>query len=150
MFFGHDLKLQTGFTENSEPVLIIIPFCLALMRLKVFRVVNPVSRNLNEIFIFEIFEFSTDGPSVDHRWPPMGKPSCNLIFPHRWPPVLHRWPLVGYHGLSVPEPIYKFIFFPIEALRNWELSQAAACDGNFYQITLEGDNSNPPPGVLPI
>ena len=30
------------------------------------------------------------------------------------------------------------------------LSQAAACDGNFYQITLEGDNSNPPPGVLPI
>ena len=30
------------------------------------------------------------------------------------------------------------------------VSQAAACDGNFYQITLEGDNSNPPPGVLPI
>ena len=30
------------------------------------------------------------------------------------------------------------------------VSQAAACDGNFYQITLEGDNSIPPPGVLPI
>ena len=30
------------------------------------------------------------------------------------------------------------------------VSQAAACDGNFYQITLERDNSNPPPGVLPI
>ena len=30
------------------------------------------------------------------------------------------------------------------------VSPVAACDGNFYQITLEGDNSNPPPGVLPI
>ena len=30
------------------------------------------------------------------------------------------------------------------------LSQAAACDGNFYQISLEGDNSNPRPGVLSI
>ena len=30
------------------------------------------------------------------------------------------------------------------------LSQAAACDGNFYQTTLEGDNSNPTSGVLPI
>ena len=30
------------------------------------------------------------------------------------------------------------------------VSQAAACDGNLYRITLEGDNSNPPPGVLPI
>ena len=30
------------------------------------------------------------------------------------------------------------------------VSQADACDGNFYQITSEGDNSNPPPGVLPI
>ena len=29
---------------------------------------------LNEIFTFEIFEFSTDGPSVDHQWPPVGKP----------------------------------------------------------------------------
>ena len=32
MFFGHDLKLQTGFTETSDPVLIIFPFRLALMR----------------------------------------------------------------------------------------------------------------------
>ena len=71
MFFGHDLKLQTGFTENSEPVLIIIPFCLALMRLKVFRVVNPVSRNFERNFHFRNFR------------------------------IFHRWPLVGYHGLSV-------------------------------------------------
>ena len=39
-FFGHDLKLQTGFTETSELILIIFPFGLVLMRLKVFRVVN--------------------------------------------------------------------------------------------------------------
>ena len=71
MFFGHDLKLQTGFTETSEPVLIIIPFCLALMRLKVFRVVNPVSRNFEQNFHFRNFR------------------------------IFHRWPLVGYHGLSV-------------------------------------------------
>ena len=32
MFFGYDLKLQTGCTEISEPALIIFPFCLALMR----------------------------------------------------------------------------------------------------------------------
>ena len=62
MFFGDDLKLQTGFTETSEPVLIIFPFCLALMRLKVFRVVNlQLVEILNEIFIFEIFTFSTGG-----------------------------------------------------------------------------------------
>ena len=30
------------------------------------------------------------------------------------------------------------------------VSQAATCDGNYYQILLEGDNTNPPPGVLPI
>ena len=30
------------------------------------------------------------------------------------------------------------------------VSQAAACDGNYYQILLEGDNTNPPPGTLPI
>ena len=30
------------------------------------------------------------------------------------------------------------------------VSQAAACDGNLYQNSLVGDNSNPPPGVLPI
>ena len=30
------------------------------------------------------------------------------------------------------------------------VSQAAACDGNYYQILVEGDNTNPPPGVLPI
>ena len=46
-----------------------------------------------------------------HRWsiggPPVGKPPCNLIFPHRWPPVVHRWPVVGYHGLSVREKIIQ-------------------------------------------
>ena len=30
------------------------------------------------------------------------------------------------------------------------VSQAAACDGNYYQILVEGDNTNPPPGVLSI
>ena len=30
------------------------------------------------------------------------------------------------------------------------LSQAAACDGNYYQIPQEYVESNPPPGVLPI
>ena len=30
------------------------------------------------------------------------------------------------------------------------VSQAAACDGNYYQILVEGDNTNPPPGVLKI
>ena len=60
MSFGHDLKLQAGFTETSEPVLIMFPFCSALMRLKVFRVVNLLLEILYEIFIFEIFEFTTD------------------------------------------------------------------------------------------
>ena len=31
-----------------------------------------------------------------------------------------------------------------------QVSQAAACDGNYYQILVDGDNTNPPPGVLPI
>ena len=30
------------------------------------------------------------------------------------------------------------------------LSQAAACDGNYYQIPEDGNNMNPMPGVLPI
>ena len=30
------------------------------------------------------------------------------------------------------------------------VSQAAACDGNYYQIPQEYVESNPPPGVLPI
>ena len=30
------------------------------------------------------------------------------------------------------------------------LSQAAACDGNYYQIPEDGNNVNPMPGVLPI
>ena len=30
------------------------------------------------------------------------------------------------------------------------VSQAAACDGNYYQIPQENAESNPPPGVLPI
>ena len=29
-------------------------------------------------------------------------------------------------------------------------SQAAACHGNYYQILLEGDNTNPRPGTLPF
>ena len=67
--FGHDLKLQTGFTETSEPVLIIFPFSLASMRLKVFRVVNlQLLEILNEIFIFEIFEFSKIASEGGHRW----------------------------------------------------------------------------------
>ena len=28
--------------------------------------------------------------------------------------------------------------------------QAAACDGNYYQILVEGDNTNQPTGVLPV
>ena len=31
-----------------------------------------------------------------------------------------------------------------------KVSQAAACDGNYYQIPQEYIESNPPPGVLPI
>ena len=114
MFFGHDLKLQTGFTETSEPVLIIFPFSLVLIRLKVFRVVNPVAKNFERNFHFRNFR-------IFHRWtiggPPVGKPSCNLIFPHRWPPVVHRWPLVGYHGLSVREGLFKKLL-NITVLRN--------------------------------
>ena len=36
--------------------------------------------------------------------------------------------------------------------RSWYglLSQAAACDGNYYQIPQENAESNPPPEVLPI
>ena len=49
---------------------------------------------LNEIFTFEIFEFSTDDPSVDHRWLPVGKPPPKLISPHRWSPM-------DFPGLSV-------------------------------------------------
>ena len=37
----------------------------------------------------------------------------------------------------------KFVIIPCYEVLN--LSQAAACDGNFYQISLEGDSSNPPP-----
>ena len=33
---------------------------------------------------------------------------------------------------------------------NHPLSQAAACDGVYYQITSENDINNPAPGVLPI
>ena len=31
----------------------------------------------------------------------------------------------------------------------WMMSQAAACDGNLYQITTEGYEHLPEPGVLP-
>ena len=56
---------------------------------------------LNKIFTFEIFEFSSDGSSVDHRWPPVGKPPRKLIFPQRWSLVVHRWPPMDFPGLSV-------------------------------------------------
>ena len=97
MFFGHDLKLQKGFTETSEPVLVIFPFCLALMRLKVFRVVNlQLLETLNEIFIFEIFEVSTGGLSVDHRWTTGGKASALSNFPS---PVATGGPPMASCGL---------------------------------------------------
>ena len=38
---------------------------------------------------FKIFEFSTDGPSVDHQWPPVEKPPYKPIFLHRWRSVVH-------------------------------------------------------------
>ena len=38
----------------------------------------------------------------------------------------------------------------IKELKGTLVSQAAACDGNYYQILIKGDNTNPPPGVLPI
>ena len=78
MFFGHDLKLQTGFTETSEPVLIILfgPILFGFDASGARITSKGISCSesfqlleiLNEISIFEIFEFSTDGPSVDHRW----------------------------------------------------------------------------------
>ena len=67
MFFGHDLKLQTGFTETSEPVLINFPFSLVLIRLKVFRVVSPVARNFERNFHFRNFR-------IFHRWTIGGPP----------------------------------------------------------------------------
>ena len=96
MFFGHDLKLQTGFTENSEPVLIIIPFCLALMRLKVFRVVNPVSRNFERNFHFRNFR-------IFHRWsiggPPVATDGKASMYPNFPPPVATGGPPMATGGL---------------------------------------------------
>ena len=86
MFFGHDLKLQTGFTDISEPVLFSILFgfeasvatkCISCS--ESFQLLDI----LNEMSIFEISELSTNGPLVDHRWP-----------------------VVGYHGLSVREQTF--------------------------------------------
>ena len=66
---------------------------------------NPsVARNFEQNFHFRNFR-------ILHRWsiggPPMGEPSRKLIFPHRWPSVVHRRPVVGYHGLSVREDTLK-------------------------------------------
>ena len=59
---------------------------------------SSVARKFERNFHFRSFW-------IFHRWsiggPPVGKPPRNLSFPHRWPPVVHRWPVVGYHGLSV-------------------------------------------------
>ena len=67
---------------------------------------------LNEIFTYEIFEFSTDGQSVDHRWPPMGKPPRKLISPHRWPLVVHRWPPMDFPGLYGYAILGRSVSFP--------------------------------------
>ena len=62
------------------------------MRLKVFGVVNlQLLEILNEIFIFEIFRPC----NLIH----VGKPPCNLIFPHRWPPVATGGPPMASGGL---------------------------------------------------
>ena len=48
---------------------------------------SSVARYFERNFHFQSFR-------IFYRWPPVGKPPRNLIFPH-------RWLLVGYHGLSV-------------------------------------------------
>ena len=91
MFFGHDLKLQTEFTDTSEPVLIIFASFFGFDALGARIMSKLMSSNniqlleiLNEIFIFELFDFSTDGPLVGLRWPPVGVPPRKVIFPHLW------------------------------------------------------------------
>ena len=72
MFFGHVLKLQTEFTDTSESVLITFPilFGFDASGLRIASKGISCSESfqlleiLNEIFIFEIFEFYTDGSSV--------------------------------------------------------------------------------------
>ena len=68
--------------------------------------------------------WATDGPSVDHRWSPVGKPPRKLIFPHRWLLVVHRWPPMDFPGLSVRDTL-KNVFFseiPIMTLGNNDTS----------------------------
>ena len=36
------------------------------------------------------------------REPPVGRPPHKPIYPSWWPSMVHRWPVVGYHWLSVP------------------------------------------------
>ena len=117
MFFGHDLKLQTGFTENSEPVLIIIPFCLALMRLKVFRVVNPVSRNFERNFHFRNFR-------IFHRWsiggPPVATDGKASMYPNFPPPVATGGPPMATGGLPwvVSTGMFKYLALNTVTKRN--------------------------------
>ena len=77
--------MQTEFTDTSEPVLIISPSLFGFDALGA----RITYKGISGILIFESF----------HRWtigrPKVGKPSHKLIFPH-------RWPLVGFQGLSVP------------------------------------------------
>ena len=47
---------------------------------------------------------------------------------------------------SVPSQCFSITILVLKSA----LSQAAACDGNYYQIPQEYEESNPPPGVLPI
>ena len=79
MFFEHDLKLETGFTQQGlhfrtspDNFSILFGFDASGERITSKGISCSESFQLleilNEIFIFEIFEFSTDGPSVDQRW----------------------------------------------------------------------------------
>ena len=46
----------------------------------------------------------------------MGKPQRKLIFLQRWLSAVHRWPVVGYHGLTVGESFdtFRFISFHLK------------------------------------
>ena len=100
--FGHDLKLQTGFTDTSEPVLIIFPILLGFDALSLRISSQGISctniqllEMLNEIFTFETF-------GIFHRWsiggPPVatgGKASTLANFP---PPMAIFGPPMATDG----------------------------------------------------